>query len=138
MEPKWLTAEYIKALHSESIAMFGGGDGVRDAGLLESALERPKNLHAYGERPTIHQLAAAYGFGIIKNHPFLDGNKRTGDLAIRAFLFRNGYLYEPDEAEEASTIIAVAAGELDEAGLADWIAANTVAADDMTDGETPG
>ena len=138
MEPKWLTVEYVKALHSESVAMFGGTDGVRDPGLLESALERTRNLHAYGERPTIHQLAATYCFGIVKNHPFLDGNKRTGDLAIRAFLFRNGYLYEPDEAEEASTIIAVAAGELDESGLADWIAANTVAADDATDGETPG
>lgn len=138
MEPKWLTVEYVKALHSESVAMFGGTDGVRDSGLLESALERPRNLHAYGEQPTINQLAATYCFGLVKNHPFLDGNKRTGDLAIRAFLFRNGYLYEPDEAEEASTIIAVAAGELDEAGLADWTAANTVAADDTTDGETPG
>lgn len=137
MEPKWPTADYARALHSESIAMFGGTDGVRASGLLESALERPRNLQAYGERPTIHQLAAAYCFGIAKNHPFLDGNKRTGDLAIRAFLFRNGSLYEPGEAEEASTIIAVAAGELDESGLADRIAANTVAADDTTDGETP-
>lgn len=135
MEPKWLTAEYVKALHSESIAMFGGTDGVRDPGLLESALERPRNLRAYGDRPTIHQLAAAYCFGIVKNHPFLDGNKRTGDLAIRAFLFRNGYLYEPGEAEEASTIIAVAAGELDESSLADWIAENTVAAHDDADGQ---
>ena len=135
MEPKWLTAEQVKDLHSESIAMFGGTDGIRDTGLLESALQRPRNLYAYGDQPSIHHLAAVYCFGIVKNHPFLDGNKRTGNLTIRAFLFLNGYLYEPNEAEEASTIIALAAGELDETGLAQWITENTAPADDDANGK---
>ena len=124
-EPKWLRKDMVLALHAISIAEFGGSDGVRDDGLLESALDRPKNLFTYGDNPTIFELAAAYGAGIIKNHPFLDGNKRAGDLAIRAFLRRNGHLFEPNEADEVVMIMALAAGNIDEEALTDWIAENT-------------
>lgn len=104
-EPKWLHKDMVLALHALSVAKFGGTAGIRDDGLLESALDRPKNLFAYGDNPSIFKLAAAYCTGIVKNRPFLDGNKRAGDLAIRAFLRRNGYLYEPDEADEVVMIM---------------------------------
>ena len=129
-EPKWLTKDMVLALHAMSVAEFGGSAGIRDDGLLESALDRPKNLFAYGDDPSIFELAAAYGAGIIKNHPFLDGNKRAGDLAIRAFLRRNGYLYEPGEADEVVMIMALAAGEVDETALARWIAENSTPRED--------
>ena len=124
-EPKWLRKDMVLALHAMSIAEFGGSAGIRDDGLLESALDRPKNVFAYGDNPSISELAAAYCLGIIKNHPFLDGNKRAGDLAIRAFLRRNGHLYEPNEADEVVMIMALAAGKIDEEALTDWIAENT-------------
>ena len=124
MEPKWLTKEIVLALHAESVAEFGGSPGLRDAGLLESALDRPRNLFAYGDEPSLFELAAAYCAGIVKNHPFVDGNKRAGDLAVRAFLRLNGYLYEPEEAEEVVMIVALAAGEIDADALAAWIAEN--------------
>ena len=129
-EPKWLRKDMVLALHAMSIAEFGGTAGIRDEGLLESALDRPRNLFAYGDDPSIFEMAAAYCAGIVKNHPFLDGNKRTGDLAVRAFLLRNGYLYEPDEAEEVVTIMALAAGDLDGDSLAAWIAENATAKED--------
>ena len=118
------------ALHAMSIAKFGGTAGIRDEGLLESALDRPRNLFAYGDDPSIFEMAAAYCSGIVKNHPFLDGNKRTGDLAIRAFLLRNGYLFEPEEAEEVVMIMALAAGGADEETLAGWIAENATPRED--------
>ncbi len=125
MEPKWLTAQLVQAIHSLAIATFGGSHGVRDMGLLESALDRPRNLYAYGDDPTLFDLAAAYCAEIVKNHPFIDGNKRTGDLTARAFLFRNGYLFEPDEADEVNMIVALAAGEIEEDVLARWISDNS-------------
>ena len=125
MVPKWLTAQLVQAIHSLAIATFGGSHGVRDMGLLESALDRPRNLYAYGDDPTLFDLAAAYCAGIVKNHPFIDGNKRTGDLTARAFLFRNGYLFEPDEADEVNMIVALAAGEIEEDVLARWISDNS-------------
>ena len=125
MEPKWLTVQLVQAIHSLAVAEFGGSHGVRDMGLLESALDRPRNLYAYGDDPTLFDLAAAYCTGIVKNHPFIDGNKRTGDLSARAFLFRNGYLFEPDEADEVNTIVALAAGEIEEDTLARWISDNS-------------
>ncbi len=125
MEPKGLTAQLVQAIHSLAIATFGGSHGVRDMGLLESALDRPRNLYAYGDDPTLFDLAAAYCAGIVKNHPFIDGNKRTGDLTARAFLFRNGYLFEPDEADEVNMIVALAAGEIEEDVLARWISDNS-------------
>jgi death-on-curing protein len=122
MEPKWLTLDMVRALHAEIIAAFGGSPGVRDTGLLESALDRPRNLFAYGDGPSMFELAAAYCVGIVKNHPFIDGNKRTGLLSARAFLFRNAYLFEPEERDEVTIMVALAAGELDEAALAAWFA----------------
>ena len=127
IEPKWLTVQLILAIHSQAVAEFGGSHGVRDPGLLESALDRPRNLFAYGNDPTLFDLAASYCIGIVKNHPFVDGNKRTGDLAARAFLFRNGYFFEPREAEEVIMIIGLAAGEVDEDALAQWISENSTA-----------
>ena len=125
VEPKWLTIQLVLASHSQAVAEFGGSHGVRDAGLLESALDRPRNLYVYGDDPNLFDLAAAYCMGIVKNHPFIDGNKRTGDLTARAFLFRNGYLFEPDEADEVNMIVALAASEIDEGALARWISENS-------------
>lgn len=124
MEPRWLTLELVRALHDQAIALFGGSDGVRDAGLLESALNRPRHLYAYGSEPTIFDLGASYCYGIVRNHPFIDGNKRAGLLTARAFLFRNGYLLEADEADEVAAIVGLAAGELEEAALSAWMKAN--------------
>jgi death-on-curing protein len=120
MEPKWLNRHMVLAIHDEALAMFGGLAGVRDEGLLDSALDRPKNLFAYGDSPSLFALAASLAFGVVKNHPFLDGNKRTGLLAARAFLFLNGQVFEPAESDEVNTMVAVAAGEADEALLARW------------------
>jgi len=121
MEPKWLTVPLIKVIHAQAVTRFGGSHSVRDARLLESALDRPKNLYAYGDAPSLFELAAAYSVGIVKNHPFIDGNKRTGLLSARAFLFRNGYLFEPDEADEVRIMVAVADGSADESFLAGWL-----------------
>ena len=125
-EPKWLRKDMVLALHAISVAEFGGSAGIRDDGLLESALDRPKNLFAYGDNPSIFELAAAYCVGIVKNHPFLDGNKRAGVLTIRAFLRLNGHLFEPSEAEEVVMIMALAAGKADEEALAGWISENVI------------
>ena len=119
----------VLGLHAMAVAEFGGSPGLRDEGLLESALDRPRNLFAYGDAPSMFELAAAYCSGIVKYHPFIDGNKRAGDLAIRAFLRLNGQLYEPEEAEEVVMIVALAAGEINEETLALWIAENTAPKD---------
>lgn len=129
-QPIWLTLEMIQALHAEAVTRFGGSDGVRDLGLLESALERPRNLFAYGGYPSLSELAAAYCAGIVKNHPFVDGNKRAGALAAAVFLDLNGQVLAPDEAMLAIMIMDLAAGEIDEAALAAWIAANCEAKPD--------
>ena len=120
MEPTWLTQDLVQALHAEVIAAFGGSPGLRDVGLLESALDRPRNLFAYGDDPSIFDLAAVYCAGIVKNHPFIDGIKRSGLLSARAFLFRNGNLFEPEERDEVTIMVALAAGDIDEAALAAW------------------
>ena len=110
----------VKAIHAEQLAVFGGGSGIRDDGLLESDLDRPRNLQVYGENPSLFDLAAAYALGIIGNHPFVDGNKRTGILAAVAFLDLNGYAFNPEETDIVSVIVAAAAGQADEALLAGW------------------
>jgi death-on-curing protein len=116
----------VLALHDELAAQFGGATGVRDDGLLESALARPRNLYAYEpESATLPRLAAAYGSGIIRNHPFVDGNKRTGLLAMAVFLWLNGLELDPDEAEEVATILELASGELSDDALVQWVDANT-------------
>jgi len=126
-EPRWLTGEVVAALHGESLARFGGAPGLRDKALLDSAIARPRQVFAYGETVDICALAAAYGCGIVRNHPFLDGNKRAGLLAIAVFLHLNDHRFDPDEAEEVRVIAGVAAGEIGEPELADWIRANATA-----------
>ena len=114
-------------LHEESLAMFGGPSGLRDEGLLDSALARPLNTHAYKANSTLADLAASYGFGLAKNHAFLDGNKRAAFLSIGMFLSINGHKLVADQVDAIQTMLAVAAGELDERGLAAWIHKNMVA-----------
>ncbi len=120
LEPVWLLKRTVLMLHAEQLAEHGGPSGVRDEGMLESALARPENLQAYGE-PDIADLAAAYAFGLAKNHPFIDGNKRTSFAACDAFLGRNGF--ELPEADEENIAIwqALAAGEIGEDDLAAWL-----------------
>ncbi|MFP5345038.1 MAG: type II toxin-antitoxin system death-on-curing family toxin [Gammaproteobacteria bacterium] len=115
-----MPARVVLALHKECIATFGGSDGVRDEGLLESALARPENLLSYGA-PTMFELAAAYGYGIAKNHPFIDGNKRTAFLATAVFLMDNGFQPLVSEADVVNTITALAAGQLTETEFAQWL-----------------
>lgn len=119
---KWLTREMVLAIHAEAIVNFGGLPGVRDAALLDSALDKPKNLFAYGEKPSLFDLAAALCVRIVKNHPFLDGNKRTGLLAARAFLFLNGQVFEPTEVDEVNMMVGVADGTVDVVMLASQLA----------------
>jgi death-on-curing protein len=123
IEPVWLTTELVLAIHDRQLREFGGPSGVRDPGALESALGRPKNRWAY-EGGDFARLAAAYGFGIARNHPFVDGNKRAALLSIVAFLGLNDIEFTASEAEAVVMIRGLAAGEVDEDGLARWIAAN--------------
>lgn len=123
-EPHWLSETGIRKAHSELIVEHGGADGVRDENLLGSALARARNLLADGE-PANFQLAASYGFSIARNHPFVDGNKRTALMAIYMFLGRNGYVLEADEAETVVVILDLAAGVLGEEDLAKWIEINS-------------
>ena len=116
----WIEPSVILAIHEEQLAENGGAAGVRDLGLLESALAKPRNLVSYGE-PDVADLAAAYGFGIARNHPFIDGNKRTAFVAIELFLALNGQSLVADDANCVLTMLSLAAGELNEAGLATWI-----------------
>lgn len=122
-EPIWLSVEMILDIHAEQLAMFGGPDGLRDLGLLESALARAKNKLVYGQTD-LSTLSASYGFGIAKNHPFVDGNKRTAFAAIIVFLGLNELELCASEAEASVMILALAAGELSEVDLARWIRQN--------------
>jgi death-on-curing protein len=124
-EPKWISARIATAIHDEAIYEFGGLAGVRDHGLLESALDRPRNLLAYKPNSSIFELAAALCFGVAKNHPFNDGNKRTALLSTRAFLYLNGKVLEPAQQDEVSTMLAVADGSLNEEQLAAWLRLNS-------------
>ena len=122
--PIWLGVELLLAIHDEQIAEHGGGEGLRDRGLLESALARPQNLAAYGES-NIVAMAAALGFGIARNHPFVDGNKRTAYVAVETFLLLNGHVVTASDAECVVAMLDLAAGELPEAGFAAWLSDNT-------------
>lgn len=124
---RWLTQRMVESFHQESLARFGGASGVRDEGLLESALARRQNRAAYEDDATIFALAADYCFGIVRNHPFVDGNKRAGLLSARVFLALNGYRFEPDEAITVEMIRGLAAGEVDNDTLAKWLADNSSA-----------
>ena len=123
-EPHWLTRSECLLLHDMMLDQYGGCSGIRDEGLLESALARPQQLHHYG-KPTMPEMAAAYTAGIVKNHPFLDGNKRTGFMMGAGFLERNGYEFLASEAEVAIRTLALAAREMSEAAHADWLKANS-------------
>jgi death on curing protein len=127
-EPKWLSPVLVTAIHDEAIYEFGGLGGVRDHELLERALDRARNRLAYDPKSSIFELAATLCVGIAKNHPFLDGNKRTALLATRAFLFLNGYMLEPAEQDEVETIVAVAEGKLNQAEVAAWLKTNSARA----------
>ncbi len=116
---RWLRSETAEAVHQEQLAEHGGGAGVRDRGLLLSALARPENLAAYGE-PDAAALAAAYAFGVAKNHPFIDGNKRTAWVLARLFLSKNGVAMRCKDVEAVVVMLRLAAGELSEDELADW------------------
>jgi len=122
-EPLWLSVETIRDIHAEQLAIYGGPEGIRDQGLLESALTRPINRFAYGETD-LAALAAAYAFGLARNHPFVDGNKRAAFLAMMTFLRFNGVAFAPSQAMAAAAILALAAGEVDEEGLTRWIRDN--------------
>lgn len=122
-EPFWLTRRIIIAIHDEQLAIHGGASGLRDEGMLESALDRPRNKWSY-ESADLPELAAAYAFGIARNHPFVDGNKRTSLLALYTFLGVNGVDFLVPEAEAAAIILSLAAGEVSEESLARWIRDN--------------
>lgn len=120
----WLHPQVLLAVHEAQLAEHGGGTGIRDMGLFESALGRAANLATYGA-PDVAELAAAYGYGISRNHPFIDGNKRTGYVAMELFLQLNGYELRATDADCVLTMLAVAAGDISETALAEWIRSNT-------------
>ncbi|MFL6446535.1 MAG: type II toxin-antitoxin system death-on-curing family toxin [Bryobacteraceae bacterium] len=131
IEPKWVSRKALEILHGKSLAMFGGAPGLRDSGLLDSALARPQHVFAYAESCSLAALAAAYTMGICRNHPFVDGNKRAGLLAMLVFLEINGYRLMISDTQATldtiRTIEAVASGEISEEDLAQWIAARCAA-----------
>ncbi len=120
---RWLSAEVLRAVHEEQLAEHSGASGTRDEGLFESALARPQNLAAYGE-PDVFELAASYAVALAKNHPFVDGNKRTAFVSMELFLLLNGQELVADDAACVFTMLGVAAGSIDEPALADWLRAN--------------
>ncbi len=120
MSWRWVSQQALVLLHDESLAEHGGSPGLRDAGLLESALARPKNLAAY-ESPDHAALAASYGVGLAKNHAFVDGNKRAAFLAVGLFLYLNGFRLTASQAQATLTMLALASGELSEAAFAAWL-----------------
>ncbi len=122
-EPRWLPKDLILNVHNRQLAEHGGGAGVRDEGLLESALARPQNLFAYGESD-FAALAGAYAFGIAKNHPFIDGNKRTAFVACELFLAANGYDLAASDEECLAMMLGLAASEIGEAEFAAWLREN--------------
>lgn len=119
----WLDPAVLTAVHEEQLVEHGGAGGIRDAGLFESALARARHLAAYGEADAA-ALAAAYGYGLARNHPFVDGNKRTAFVAVELFLALNGFDLTAGDGDCVLTMLAVAAGELDEAAFAGWIRAH--------------
>ena len=122
-EPSWFTYDQAIAAHSVQLRRFGGAPGLRDEGALRSALDRPVNKWHY-EGTLLPELAAAYAFGLAKNHPFVDGNKRIAFIAMVAFMRKNGVAFRPDQAQSTAIILAVAAGEVSEQSLARWIRDN--------------
>lgn len=122
-EPRWLTIEQIIVTHERQLRKYGGASGIRDQGLLESALARAENKWRY-EQAELSELAAAHAYGIAKNHPFVDGNKRVAFLAMAGFLRLNGVAFAPPQPAATAIILALAAGEVSEDSLARWIRDN--------------
>jgi len=120
----WLSRQFILAIHDEQLAEHGGAIGVRDEGLLESALVRPLKRAGYGE-PDVAELAALYAIAIARNHPFVDGNKRTAFAALFTFLALNGMVFEPPEVDAAMAVLRLAAGDMDDDEFTTWVRANT-------------
>ena len=118
---RWVPEAAVRAMHAELIAEHGGAEGLRDPGLLSSTVARPRNRRAYGRSSTIFDLAAVYGAGMVRNHPFIDGNKRVALMVIYAFLEMNGYRLEAPEVEAVGRMLALAAGEVDERSLSRWL-----------------
>jgi death on curing protein len=127
-EPAWLERKSVVLLQAESLAQHGGNSGIRDAGLLDSALARPINKWNYNPAADLAELAAAYGFGLAGNHPFVDGNKRIAFIATTLFLRLNGYRLSSDPLDEIQTMLSLAAGELREEEFAVWIRNHTKSA----------
>ncbi|CAN5611569.1 type II toxin-antitoxin system death-on-curing family toxin [soil metagenome] len=123
-EPEWVLRDTVLALHEQSLAQFGGSAGIGDERLLDSALGRSQHLFAYG-RPTLFDLAASYAFGLARNHPFIDGNKRMAFVAAVLFLELNGRVFQAEEVDAAVRTLALAAGEMSEAEYAKWLKANS-------------
>ena len=119
-EPVWITREDCLAYHESLLERFGGLSGIRDESLLDSAINRPKHLFAYG-KPSVFQMAASYAHGIVKNHPFIDGNKRTGLLAAALFLEANGVRFQATEEDAVVQMLALAAGAIGVADFAAWL-----------------
>ena len=122
LAPKWILDDVVVAIHRILLATHGGSDGLRDHGLLESALGRPRNLLAYESKSSIFRLAAAYAFGLIKNHTFIDGNKRVALTICFTFLELNGFFVDADEAESVLAFTQLASGDLSESDFALWLA----------------
>jgi death-on-curing protein len=123
-EPVWVLREVVFMLHEQSLAQYGGSAGIRDEGLADSALGKPQNLFTYG-KPDSFDLAASYAFGLVKNHPFIDGNKRTGFIVAVVFLELNGYKFFASEVDATVRTLSLAAGEMSETGFAQWLKANS-------------
>ncbi len=123
-EPVWIDERDALALHDRLLALEGGAAGMRDLGLLESALARPRQLRAYGDKPDIVQMAAGYTAGIVRDHPFIDGNKRTGFVVGVLFLELNGYRFMASEEDSAQVVLTLAARKMDEATFTAWMRAN--------------
>ena len=125
-EPIWVSENSALTIHSKQLKQHGGGDGVRDLGLLQSALARPQQVFAYNSNSDLCTLAAAYGYGLASNHPFVDGNKRTAYVCMRAFLHANGLVVSAPNDAKYVTMLDVAAGQIDEEALTDWLRENTI------------
>lgn len=123
-QPLWIEERDALVLHDRLLALHGGAAGLRDDALLKSALARPQQIDAYADAPDLIDLAAAYTAGIVRNHPFIDGNKRTGFVVGILFLELNGYRFSASEADAAQAVLELAAGTLDEAGYAAFLRAN--------------
>ena len=123
-EPAWLTSSIIRIMHAESLSLFGGSSGIRDENLLESAITRAKNKYLYNPECNLYDLAASYAYGLIRNHAFVDGNKRIALLSIRLFLFLNGIHFIPDHIEAVTVMEDLAADIMSEDTLSRWIMEN--------------